>query len=161
MQFKKILVCTLTLSLFGLSGCQQTRGNNTTTGALIGGATGALAASHIGKGSGKIAATMLGAFAGAVIGSEVGQYLDEIDRAKADDAFQQAANAPVGRTIEWKNPNSGHHGRIVHLREGMASGGEYCREYQSEVTIGNKVEKAFGTACRRPDGSWEILNQKT
>jgi surface antigen len=36
------------------------------------------------------------------------------------------------------------------------SGGTYCREFQSNVVIGGKDEKAYGTACRQPDGSWKI-----
>ena len=32
----------------------------------------------------------------------------------------------------------------------------YCREYQHTVTIDGKQEKAYGTACRQPDGSWKI-----
>ena len=156
---KALLVTTLTVSLILTSGCQQTRGNNGTTGALIGGATGALAASHIGKGSGRVAATMLGAFAGAVIGSEIGQYLDEIDKQKADEAFHQASKAPIGRTVKWNNPETGHHGTVTATRDGVASTGEYCREYQTQVVVGGKVQNAYGTACRKPDGSWEIMNK--
>lgn len=160
MHVKKItLVSVLTCSLLFSSACQQTAGNNSSTGALIGGVTGALAANHIGKGSGKVAATMLGAFAGAVIGSEIGQYMDSLDKQKANEAFTESTKAPVGRTITWNNPESGHSGSFKTVRDGTSSNGEYCREYQSKVTIGGKVENAYGTACRRPDGSWEIIKK--
>ena len=33
-------------------------------------------------------------------------------------------------------------------------GGEYCREYQTDVEIGGRLERAYGTACLQPDGSW-------
>ena len=36
--------------------------------------------------------------------------------------------------------------------------GKYCREYQKTVTIGNHIEKAYGTACLQPDGSWEMVS---
>ena len=34
---------------------------------------------------------------------------------------------------------------------------EYCREYTKTVSIGGQRERAYGTACYRPDGSWEIV----
>ena len=38
-----------------------------------------------------------------------------------------------------------------------ASAGEtYCREYQTQVTIAGQPQNAYGTACRKPDGSWQI-----
>lgn len=35
---------------------------------------------------------------------------------------------------------------------------EYCREYTKTVRVGERTEQAYGTACYRPDGSWEIIN---
>lgn len=32
---------------------------------------------------------------------------------------------------------------------------EYCREYQTTVTVNGEQQEAFGTACRQPDGSWQ------
>lgn len=32
----------------------------------------------------------------------------------------------------------------------------YCREYQTEITIAGKRQQAYGTACRKPDGAWQI-----
>lgn len=34
---------------------------------------------------------------------------------------------------------------------------EYCREYTKTVSIGGRAERAYGTACYKPDGSWEIV----
>ncbi len=33
----------------------------------------------------------------------------------------------------------------------------YCREYQSSIIVGGKPQETWGQACRRPDGSWEIM----
>jgi len=30
-----------------------------------------------------------------------------------------------------------------------------CREYQTTIMIGGKREKAYGKACRQPDGTWK------
>jgi hypothetical protein len=32
-----------------------------------------------------------------------------------------------------------------------------CREYQTTVTIDGKPEKAYGKACRQPDGTWKQM----
>jgi len=35
----------------------------------------------------------------------------------------------------------------------------YCREYTKPVTVGNRVQEGFGTACMQPDGSWQVVSQ--
>jgi hypothetical protein len=40
----------------------------------------------------------------------------------------------------------------------QAADNEYCREYTKTVRIGGRTEQAYGTACYRPDGSWEIVD---
>jgi hypothetical protein len=42
------------------------------------------------------------------------------------------------------------------LAPASAEAKEYCREYTKTVSIGGKAERAYGTACQQPDGSWEI-----
>ncbi|MBM3546822.1 MAG: hypothetical protein FJX54_07705 [Alphaproteobacteria bacterium] len=44
------------------------------------------------------------------------------------------------------------------IREGRDSAGNYCREYQSSTTIDGRPVPTYGTACLRPDGSWQIVN---
>ena len=34
-----------------------------------------------------------------------------------------------------------------------------CREFQRTITIGGKTEKAYGTACRQPDGTWKEVDK--
>jgi hypothetical protein len=33
-----------------------------------------------------------------------------------------------------------------------------CREVERTVQIDGRPQKAYGTACRRPDGSWRFVN---
>ena len=33
----------------------------------------------------------------------------------------------------------------------------YCREYTQTLKIGNALQQAYGTACRQPDGSWQLI----
>ena len=35
---------------------------------------------------------------------------------------------------------------------------EYCREYTKTISVGGRSERAYGTACYKPDGSWEIVS---
>ncbi|MEE8499136.1 MAG: RT0821/Lpp0805 family surface protein, partial [Kiloniellales bacterium] len=102
------------------------------------------------------AATAAGVLIGALIGSEIGRSMDEVDRMRAEQAYNQAATAPIGQTIAWDNPDTGNSGTVVAIREGTKNTGEYCREFQQTVVIGGRQEDAYGVACRRPDGSWEI-----
>jgi hypothetical protein len=42
------------------------------------------------------------------------------------------------------------------VRQPPSTAGRYCREFQQQVAIGGHTERAYGTACRQPDGSWEV-----
>jgi hypothetical protein len=32
-----------------------------------------------------------------------------------------------------------------------------CREFQDTVTVGGAQQRAYGTTCQQPDGSWRIV----
>lgn len=45
-------------------------------------------------------------------------------------------------------------------QKAMAAGGDdYCREYTRTVSIGGRLQDAYGTACLQPDGSWMIVGE--
>ena len=148
----------LVIAGLALSACNGTRGNKETIGGLSGAVLGGVLGAQLGKGSGQIVGAVLGAAAGGFLGGEIGASLDELDRLKSDQAYKSAQTAPVGQTISWNNPDSGNRGTVTPVRDGTSSSGQYCREFQQTVTIGNKTEEAYGTACRQPDGSWKIQN---
>jgi surface antigen len=133
-------------------------GTKQTVGTLGGAAAGGLFGAQFGGGSGQLAATAAGALLGAFIGSEIGRTMDEVDRQRAQGAYQRATTAPIGETIAWSNPDTGNHGSVTPTRAGTSSTGAYCREFQQTVTIGGEEERAYGVACRQPDGAWEIRN---
>ena len=148
------LAAVLTLSL---AACESTGGQKQTGGAVLGGVGGAIAGAQFGSGTGRIAAAALGTLLGALVGSEVGRSLDKADLAYANQANQRAQVAPINQPIQWRNPESGNYGTITPVREGtQSSTGAYCREFQQTVTIGGKTESAYGTACRQPDGTWQV-----
>ena len=126
-------------------------------GGALGGIGGGLIGGQFGQGVGKVAATAVGTLVGSLMGSEVGKSLDGADRADARQAEGEALTAPIGRKITWNNPDSGHSGSYVPTRDGTDAAGDYCREYQTAVTVGSQMQKSTGTACRQPDGTWKVV----
>ena len=155
---KKAVIAAMIASTLALSGCANDAGPNQTGGALIGAGLGGLLGSQFGHGDGRLAATAIGVLAGAAIGSNIGKRLDDVDRQRMREAEQRAYNAPLNEPIVWNNPNSGHSGTVTPMREGRRPNGDYCREFQSNITVGGQSEKGYGTACRQADGSWKIVS---
>ncbi|MFZ2620055.1 MAG: RT0821/Lpp0805 family surface protein [Alphaproteobacteria bacterium] len=154
----KILTGVMMAAMLGA--CAQGGGNyggpsDQTIGTVLGGVVGGGLGSTIGEGSGKTVAAILGTLMGAYIGSE----LAKPDQPYYEKAATQAQNAPVGQPVQWYNPETGNGGSITTTREGQTRSGDYCREFQQTITVGGKTEKAYGTACRQPDGSWKVVNQ--
>lgn len=156
-----VLACSAVL----LAGCANSGNgpgefgaNKTTAGGLLGAVGGAVAGAQFGKGKGQIAAAAAGTLLGALVGSQIGSSLDRADQQYASRAQTQAQAAPIGQSIVWSNPESGHSGTITPVREGrIPSTGEYCREFQQTVQVGGQSQQAYGTACRQPDGSWRVV----
>jgi surface antigen len=148
----------LILSLaFGLSACEGNDvGTKQAVGGLGGAVLGGLLGSQIGGGSGQLWATGAGAVLGALAGSEIGKSLDRADQAYMAQTTQASLeHTRSGETSTWRNPDSGHTGTVTPT-ETYQRNGTYCREFQQSVTIGGETERAYGTACRQPDGTWKI-----
>jgi len=150
-----LVIGVLTL---GLAGCQEA-GQKQTLGTLLGAVSGAVAGAQVGKGKGRIAAVAAGTLLGSLLGGSIGKSLDNADRIAMQQTTQQTLeSSPSGKTVTWKNPDSGHSGTVTPQPSYKNSTGEYCREYQQSVTVNGKTERAYGTACRQPDGSWKIVS---
>ena len=106
------------------------------------------------------AMTAMGTLAGAAIGNSIGRKLDEEDRRRIREAEMRSYGSPLNEPIVWNNPSNGHAGSITPIRDGRSNTGRYCREFQSEVTVGGERQNAHGTACQEPDGSWRIVLAK-
>lgn len=158
----RLLVVPALLAALSLGACQNNgqgpEMNKENVGTLLGGIGGAVLGAQFGKGTGQLVGVAAGALAGAYLGNQIGSSLDKADKAAMEQASHKATTAPIGQPISWRNPDSGNHGTVTPTREGTAANGDYCREFQQDVTVGSKSEKAFGTACRQPDGSWKIVN---
>jgi surface antigen len=137
----------------------ETQGPKEKGGTVVGAVAGGLLGSTIGKGSGKAIAIGAGVLLGGIIGSEVGKSLDRADRAHMHRTTQQSLETQrSGQTSTWRNPDSQHSGTVTPTRSYQRDDGRPCREFQQTVTIGGRTERAYGTACRQPDGSWKIVS---
>jgi surface antigen len=124
-------------------------------GNLIGGAAGGVAGSHVGRGNGRVGAIIGGTVLGAMIGGSIGRTMDEVDHWRVAQALEEV---PVRRTVTWTNPDTQSRYAVTPIKTYQGQGGRYCREFQTEATVGGKLREVYGTACRQPDGSWEIVN---
>ncbi len=152
----KLIAVSAVAAALALAGCAE--GNNRTGATLVGAGLGGLLGSQFGSGDGRLAMTALGTLAGAAIGSNVGKKMDQADRQRMREAEQRAYAAPLNETIIWNNPNSGNSGYVKPIRDGRTQQGQYCREFQSEITVGGQREQGYGRACQQPDGSWKIVS---
>ena len=154
------LAAAVMVSTLVVGGCQQGSGSSefgpkTGIGAALGAAGGGLlgAATHSG-GVGIAAGVLLG----GLVGGAAGSMLDDQDRRTAALTTQRALESePSGKTTTWTNPDSGHTGTVTPVRTYQQASGQYCREFEQTVMIGGQRQKSYGTACRQPDGSWQIV----
>jgi surface antigen len=158
---KKRKIASLILIASIITGCAEQGGplNKQGIGTVLGGATGALLGAQFGKGKGQLLGVAVGALAGAAIGNSIGASLDKADQQYMQNTSQNALETVrVGQTSQWRNPDSGNSGTITPTNTFKTDDGRYCREYNQTVTVGGKTEKAYGKACRQPDGSWQIVS---
>ncbi len=153
---KQIDILVVCLILAGLLSACETTGPKTAVGGLGGAAAGGLFAAAAGGDAMGIAA---GTILGGLIGGAIGSGLDAQDRHYAHQTTRQALEyAPSGASLGWYNPDSGHSGRVIPLHTYQTAHGQYCREYQQTVIINGQPQASYGTACRQPGGSWQIVN---
>ena len=140
------------------SGCASTMGPKEAGGTALGGIGGAIIGSQVGGGTGRLVGVAVGTLAGAMIGQEIGRSLDRADRLAMENTAQEALEyKPTHQSATWRNPDNGHSGTVTPTRTYREPEGRYCREYTQTVLIGGEQHTAYGTACRRPDGTWEIV----
>jgi len=127
--------------------------NRDVIGALLGGGAGAAVGSTIGKGSGNTAAIIGGAVLGAIVGGSIGHAMDQADHACTGQVLEYASD---GQTIRWDGPHESY--QVTPLETYRAGDGRYCREYNTTAVIGGRTQQVYGTACRQPDGSWQLVS---
>lgn len=153
----------MTAATLSLAACNNGMGPKETVGTLGGAALGGFAGSQIGKrgSSGNLAATAGLALLGAWLGNEIGKSLDRADRLAAERTAVEAFEyAPDGQRRTWQNPNKNVSGYTVPTRtyQSRDSNFEVCREYQTAIMVDGQRQVGKGTACRQPDGTWQIVD---
>jgi surface antigen len=124
--------------------------NRDIIGGLLGGVAGGALGSTIGQGSGKTVAIVGGTILGAIVGGSIGRSMDQADMTCVGQALE---HAPSGRPVQWNGAGGSYMVKPVNAFQ--SEGGQYCREYTTQGTIGGKPRTLWGTACRMPDGSWQ------
>ncbi len=161
-RFTRKPAAALLVAAVAVTGCQGTSLENNpkqTLGTIVGAGLGALAGSQFGGGKGQLAAVALGALAGAWVGSELGKSLDAADRGYMNKNAQDSLEySRAGATSSWKNPDSGNSGKFTPTKTYKTSVGQDCRDYEQTIYVDGKEETALGRACRRSDGTWEIVS---
>jgi surface antigen len=57
----------------------------------------------------------------------------------------------------WVNPDTDNTGTAVPIKTYVNADGLYCREFITTIIIGGEEQQGYGTACRQPDGTWQIV----
>ena len=128
--------------------------NRSVLGVVIGGVGGGAIGSQIGSGSGRTAAIIGGTILGAVVGGSIGNTMDNLDHNCVGQALEHAQD---GQQIIWNSPADNTEYRVTPTESYQSTDGRYCREYRTAATIGGKPQEVYGTSCRQPDGSWELV----
>ncbi|MHB8765675.1 MAG: RT0821/Lpp0805 family surface protein, partial [Deferrisomatales bacterium] len=91
--------------------------------------------------------------------AQEGRLLDVPEQDAMTDTVQYALEYnPSQQASEWVNPDSGRSGAVVPVRTFEGAQGQPCREFITTIIIGGREEQGYGTACRQPDGDWQIVS---
>ncbi len=144
----KSISCALLASLLTTAACYT----HEQTGALAGAGVGAATGSALTRGS--AVGTVIGALIGAAVGAEIGRQMDEADRRHMSYALEYHA---TDQPAAWVNPDTGYEYTLTPTNTYDGDDGP-CREFAMEVWIDGRQDWVYGTACRMPDGTWQMVN---
>jgi surface antigen len=149
---KTLTACIVGTIAINLAGCANWSKQD--TGVAVGAGTGAALGGLLFHGDSTIPAMIIGGVAGGLIGGSIGRSMDEQDRANMSRAI---TTTPVNQTASWTNTTTHTTYQVTPVRNYKTTTNRYCREYQTTVIVGGEAKKAYGTACRQPDGQWKIV----
>jgi surface antigen len=138
----KLLIVTLGVSL-SAGACATKSATGTAVGGVSGGA--------LGYALGGTTGLVIGGLVGGVVGHAVGAKMEEDDRRRAAIALEQ------NRMMQWENQRTGEDYRIEPRGTRYIEGRE-CRDFRLLADIEGTPDEITGTACRRPDGTWQTLS---
>lgn len=138
-------------TMLNLTACSP--GNNTAGATVAGAGAGALLGAAAFHGQGAWLGVLGGAVAGGIVGSQIGRYMDRQDEANMRSAI---STTPQGDEASWTNKEKNITYTVTPVKSYRDEGSRYCREYQTTILVGGETKKAYGKACRMPDGQWKI-----
>ncbi|MBF0180490.1 MAG: glycine zipper 2TM domain-containing protein [Magnetococcales bacterium] len=149
---KRLIILTAMVFLTTpiLSGCFEDKAQQ---GAGIGALGGALAGSLLGRSKNREQNALIGAAVGGMLGYAVGNEMDKNDRAQLSHTLE---TAPSRKTTSWVNPDTRAEYAVTPQPAYQDNAGRDCRQAEIVSTINGKRETVVKTACRRPDGRWDI-----
>ena len=137
-------VCLVMLSV---SGCVSVGGGQTQ-------------ASLLPPATGGAALALLEPLGGGLIGQIESVRLPRADRIAAlQSEYRALEYTPPGDVVSWQGRDGAVSGQVV-ASQPYRVGSQDCRQYTQAVSAGGTAAPvtARGTACRNPDGSWELLS---
>ena len=158
---KSIVAVTLivALSALPLAGCetiQRETGFNRDTqmGAAGGAAFGGIIAALADANPAWIAASVI---MGSVAGGALGNYLGKDDAGKhVRTNLSALEHLGAGQTARWHDNKTGNSGSTRVNRVFTASNGRPCKDYVETVHTAEKTVTEEATACRQPNGAWQL-----
>ncbi len=139
---------------------RQSECRNDSTGGVLGGLAGAalggLLGSQFGSGSGKTAATIGGVVLGGIAGNQIGKHMTCRDEEYVQETTYESLE--TGETNTWQNQESGNYGEVRPGETYTNAQGYECRTFEQEVYVNGQPVQDTGTACKQPDGSWQIVS---
>jgi len=94
-------------------------------------------------------------FVEAVLAVPHGDALESPDRRLAVEAIRHAL--ATGEYSTWENPDTGNSGSVTPFVAYENLDGRSCRQFHQKLDVGGDEGIGFARACRRDDGSWEIV----
>lgn len=86
--------------------------------------------------------------------------LVEGDRAYAHASLQDALETRRSlQAAKWHNDASGNSGEIMPVRTFRILSGAFCREFRESLVKAGAPAERTGTACRREDGVWILVER--
>jgi len=183
---RKILSVTVLAAALCLGGVPAFAGDGEILGTGLGAALGGLVGSQFGHGGGNLAYTGLGVVTGGLIGNSIGSSMDRTNsgyygRGYGNVPYYYYSDNTAYYTPNYVAPPAPQPPRVVYVQPevyvqspqpvveyrdapvyidedyvGGDSSTRYCREFTRQVRIDGAVHEAYGTACLRPDGRWQI-----
>ncbi|MBF0126017.1 MAG: glycine zipper 2TM domain-containing protein [Magnetococcales bacterium] len=133
-----------------LAGCME---NKAQQGAGIGALGGGLAGSLLGRSKNREQNALIGAAVGGLLGYAIGNEMDKNDLAQLNRTLE---TTPSRKTTSWVNPDTRAEYAVTPQAAYQDHSGRDCRQAEIVSTINGKRETVVKTACRRPDGRWDI-----